>query len=81
MEFVEISWAVTLAVRQVSFNAVLPTHAPIMLNRRDVESVPHFGARIGQDKPIDAHAWLATAGVEITGYPVANIFIEIACFV
>jgi hypothetical protein len=41
----------------------------------------HFGARIGQDKPIDAHAWLDAAGVEVTGYPVANTFAEIACFV
>jgi hypothetical protein len=39
------------------------------------------GIRLGQDKPIDAHAWLDAAGVEVTGYPVANTFAEIACFV
>jgi hypothetical protein len=55
--------------------------ARIMLKRRGVDSVLHFGARIGQDKPIDAHAWLDAAGVEVTGYPVANTFAEIACFV
>jgi hypothetical protein len=33
------------------------------------------------DKPLDAHAWLDAAGVEVTGYPVAENFAEIACFV
>jgi hypothetical protein len=56
-----------------------------------VDSVLDWGARIEQDKigqdttgsdtPIDAHAWLDAAGVEVTGYPVANTFAEIACFV
>jgi hypothetical protein len=85
----EVSWAVTRAARHVPFNAVcLPQAmaARIMLKRRGVDSVLHFGARIGQDKigsdkPIDAHAWLDAAGVEVTGYPVANKFAEIACFV
>ncbi|MEJ2378124.1 MAG: hypothetical protein P8Y53_11890 [Pseudolabrys sp.] len=41
----------------------------------------HFGAARGQDKPIDANAWLDAAGIEVTGYPVAKQFAEIACFV
>jgi hypothetical protein len=80
----EIGWAVTRAARHVPFKAVcLPQAmaARIMLKRRGVDSVLHFGARIGPDKPIDAHAWLDAAGVEVTGYPVANSFAEIACFV
>ena len=85
----EVSWAVTRAARHVPFNAVcLPQAmaARIMLKRRGVGSVLHFGARIRKDKiepdkPIDAHAWLDAAGVEVTGYPVANAFAEIACFV
>jgi hypothetical protein len=80
----EVGWAVTRAARHVPFSAVcLPQAmaARIMLKRRGVDSVLHFGARIGQDKPIDAHAWLDAAGVEVTGYPVANTFAEIACFV
>jgi hypothetical protein len=80
----EVGWAVTRAARHVPFKAVcLPQAmaARIMLKRRGVESVLHFGARIGPDKPIDAHAWLDAAGVEVTGYPVANTFAEIACFV
>jgi hypothetical protein len=32
-------------------------------------------------KPLDAHAWLDAAGVEVPGYPVAENFAEIACFV
>jgi hypothetical protein len=53
----------------------------VMLKRRGVASVMHFGAAKGEMKPLDAHAWLDAAGVEVTGYPVAKNFAEIACFV
>lgn len=55
--------------------------ARVMLKRRGVASVMHFGAAKGETKPLDAHAWLDAAGVEVTGYPVAKGFSEIACFV
>lgn len=80
----EIGWAVTRSARYLPFKAVcLPQAmaARIMLKRRGVESVMHFGAARGEEKPIDAHAWLDAAGVEVTGYPVAAGFSEIACFV
>jgi hypothetical protein len=80
----EIGWAVTRAARYVPFKAVcLPQAmaAQVMLKRRGVKSVMHFGAAKGTDKPLDAHAWLDAAGVEVTGYPVAEGFAEIACFV
>jgi len=80
----DIGWAVTRSARYVPFKAVcLPQAmaARVMLTRRGVASVMHFGAARGQDKPIDAHAWLDAAGVEVTGYPVAENFAEIACFV
>ena len=80
----EIGWAVTRAARYVPFRAVcLPQAmaARLMLKRRGVQSVMHFGAAKGADKPLDAHAWLDAAGVEVTGYPVAENFAEIACFV
>ncbi len=80
----EIGWAVTRAARHVPFKAVcLPQAmaARVMLKRRGVASVMHFGAARGQEKPLDAHAWLDAAGVEVTGYPVAKNFAEIACFV
>jgi len=80
----EISWAVTRAARYVPFKAVcLPQAmaARVMLKRRGVKSVMHFGAAKGALKPLDAHAWLDAAGVEVTGYPVAENFAEIACFV
>jgi hypothetical protein len=41
----------------------------------------HFGAAKGSDKPLDTHAWLDAAGVEVTGYPAAAAFAEIGCFV
>jgi hypothetical protein len=80
----DIGWAVTRAARYVPFKAVcLPQAmaARAMLKRRGVQSVMHFGAAKGSDKPLDAHAWLDAAGVEVTGYPVAENFAEIACFV
>jgi hypothetical protein len=80
----DIGWAVTRAARYVPFKAVcLPQAmaARVMLKRRGVKSVMHFGAAKGTEKPLDAHAWLDAAGVEVTGYPVAENFAEIACFV
>jgi len=55
--------------------------ARIMLRRRGIASVMHFGAAKGKENPLDAHAWLDAAGVEVTGYPVAPGFAEIGCFV
>ena len=80
----EIGWATVCAARHVPFKAVcLPQAmaARIMLSRRGVASVLHFGAAKGRGKPLDAHAWLDAAGVEVTGYPVAGQFAEIACFI
>lgn len=80
----EIGWAVTRAARHLPFRAVcLPQAmaARVMLKRRGVRSVMHFGAAKGMERPLDAHAWLDAAGVEVTGYPVAAQFSEIACFV
>ena len=81
-----IGWAVTRAARHVPFRAVcLPQAiaAKAMLSRRGVKSVMHFGAAKGtsQEKPLETHAWLDAAGVEVTGYPVAQQFTEIGCFV
>src|SRR5689334_22502005 len=75
----EIGWAVTRAAHYVPFRAVcLPQAmaARVMLKRRGVGSVMHFGAAKGAKKPLDTHAWLDAAGVEVTGYPVAAQFAE-----
>jgi hypothetical protein len=80
----EISWAVTRGAAHAPFRAVcLPQAmaARVMLKRRGVPSVMHFGAMRGKEQPIDAHAWLDAAGVKVTGYPVGREFAEIACFV
>jgi hypothetical protein len=79
----EIGWAVTRAARHAPLRAVcLPQAiaARVMLKRRGVASVMHFGAA-KQAERLDTHAWLEAAGVEVTGYPVAAQFAEIACFV
>ncbi|HUC62896.1 MAG TPA: lasso peptide biosynthesis B2 protein [Alphaproteobacteria bacterium] len=80
----DVGWAVTRSARWVPFKAVcLPQAmaAQFMLRRRGIASVMRFGARRGTEKPLDAHAWLDAAGVELTGYPVAPDIAEIACFV
>jgi hypothetical protein len=79
----EIGWAVTTAARHVPFQAVcLPQAmaARMMLKRRGVPSVIHFGAAKGADA-LDTHAWLDAAGIEVTGFPVGGQFAEVACFV
>lgn len=80
----QIGWAVTRAARHVPFEAVclpqaMAAHA--MLRRRGIASAMHFGARRNDEKPIDAHAWLDAAGVQVTGYPLNPGMIEIGCFV
>jgi Transglutaminase-like superfamily len=80
----EVSWAVTRVARYVPFRAVCLPQAMAahnMLRRRGVASIMHFGAAKGQTKPLDAHAWLDAAGVEVTGYPVEERLTEIACWV
>lgn len=80
----DVGWAVTRAARHVPFEAVclpqaMAAHA--MLRRRGIDSVMHLGARRSDEKPIDAHAWLDAAGVEVTGYPLSEGMTEIGAFV
>jgi hypothetical protein len=80
----EIGWAVTRAARHVPFKAVcLPQAmaARVMLKRRGVTSVMHFGAGTNKGSGLDAHAWLDAAGVEVTGYPVDPGYPEIGCVI
>jgi Transglutaminase-like superfamily len=80
----DVGWAVTCAARYVPFKAVCLPQAMVahrMLRRRGVPSVIHFGAAKGEIKALDIHAWLDAAGVEVTGYPIAERLAEIACFV
>jgi hypothetical protein len=77
----EVSWAVTRGAAHAPFKAVcLPQAmaARIMLKRR---SVMRFGAAASPARPFATHAWLDAAGVEVTGYPAARGFAEIACFI
>lgn len=80
----DVGWAVTRAARHAPFAAVcLPQAmaARVMLKRRGVASILHFGAAKTKDQTLDTHAWLDAAGVEVTGYPAARHFTEIACYV
>jgi hypothetical protein len=80
----EIGWAIRatapfMPFRSVCLQQAMAGHA--MLRRRGVRSVMHLGAGKGATRAIDAHAWLETGGVKITGYPVPATFTELGCFV
>ena len=78
-----IGCAVRSAARHLPFETrclAQAIAARVMLKRRGVASVLHFGVAKGATKAFDAHAWLDAAGVEVAGYPVTS-FSEIACFV
>ncbi|WP_404370408.1 lasso peptide biosynthesis B2 protein [Sphingomonas sp. MMS24-J45] len=78
----KVGWAVTVAARNVPFKAVCLPQAMTahqMLQKRGIFSVIHFGTAPGADLSLDAHAWLDAGEVQVTGYPVAPEFTEIAC--
>ena len=54
-----------------------------MLDRRGIASRLHFGAPLipepGQPA-LQTHAWLSSAGVPVTGYPVARACVEVGYF-
>ena len=56
-------------------NGLNPSYARLLLRGGTTCSI------VEPEKPRDAHAWLDTASVEVTAYPVAENFAEIACFV
>ncbi len=79
----DIGWAVTRAARYVPFRAVcLPQAiaAQVMLSRRGVASVMHFGVLKKPGEALAAHAWLSAAGIEVTGYPLEPGYVEMARF-
>jgi hypothetical protein len=81
-----IGEAVKRASKNVPYKAVCiqqAVAAKIMLARRGIPSVMHFGVGRTEDEQeqIRAHAWLATANVEVTGYPLDEGLTEIAYFV
>jgi hypothetical protein len=80
----KVGWSVTRAARYVPFRAVcLPQAiaAKMMLRRRQVPSVLHFGVAIIAGGPLKAHAWLDAADVQVTGFPIGPEFKETARFV
>ena len=82
----QIGEAVRRASKNVPYKAVCiqqAVAAKIMLARRGIPSVMHFGVgrTEDEDEKMRAHAWLATANVEVTGYPLDEGFTEIAYFV
>jgi hypothetical protein len=80
----EIGWAVDRAARAVPFRAVCLPRALAawqMLHLRRVPSRLHFGAsKTPGNAAMATHAWLDASGIEVTGYPEANQFVELGYF-
>ena len=80
-----IGEAVRRASKNVPYKAVCiqqAVAARIMLGRRGIPSVMHFGVgRSPELEQMKAHAWLVTANVEVTGFPLDDNLTEIAYFV
>jgi hypothetical protein len=78
----DIGWAVTRIARHFPASAMCLAQAlaaRAMLERRGIASVMRVGVARSQAKPLEAHAWLEAAGVEVTGYPVPPHLREIGC--
>lgn len=53
--------------------------ARLMLRRRDIPTVLHFGVcRPNGEERLEAHAWLEADAINVTGGSIADSFIEIA---
>ena len=82
-----ISQAVRRAAKNIPVHAVCIQQAiaaKMMLERRGIHCVMHFGVARGLPDSGDAlraHAWLRTANVEVTGFPLDDDLREIAYFV
>lgn len=82
-----ISEAVKRAAKNIPLHAVCIQQAiaaKMMLQRRGIPCVMHFGVARGLPDSGDAlraHAWLQTANVEVTGFPLDDDLREIAYFV
>jgi hypothetical protein len=82
----KVGWAVTRMARHAPFRAVCLQQAiaaKMMLRRRGVASAMHLGVASPEalGAPLQAHAWLDVGCTPVTGYPIAEGFVEIARFV
>lgn len=77
-----VGWAVRLMADALPFRAVCLQQgvaAKLMLRRRGIPSVLHFGVA-ADSSGLNPHAWLDTAGARVTGYPVGDRLTELACW-
>lgn len=82
-----VSEAVKRAAKNIPVHAVCIQQAiaaKLMLRRRRIRSIMHFGVARGIPESgagMRAHAWLQTASVEVTGFPLDDDLKEIAYFI
>jgi len=77
-----VGWAVHTAARPLGATCLRQAMAArAMLKRRGVGSLLHFGVCRDDHDRLQAHAWLDVGGVPVTGYPLADDWSELGCFV
>ena len=82
-EAARIRWAVNAWGRRVPWRAVcfqrgLAAH--LMLRRRGLPSLLHYGAAPGGEDGLSAHVWVTLEGVDVTGGAEAPNFVRLATF-
>ena len=78
-----LTWAVQACRNRVPWKAVCFQSAlclQIMLRRRGVRSVLHYGIANAQEEPLRAHVWLSVDGITLLGGHEAPRFTCVATF-
>ena len=79
----DVSWAIERAAPVLPFNVVCLPRALAawqMLRHRSVPARLHFGIVRSNPNLKQAHAWLDSCGIEVSGYPEAFDCVEIGFF-
>jgi hypothetical protein len=72
------AWADRVPWRAVCFQRGLAFH--LMLRRRGIESILHYGVASDQEKGLHAHVWIDVAGRTVMGGEVADRYARVASF-
>jgi hypothetical protein len=78
-----IRWAILTTARQVPWRASCFEQslvAQLMLRRRGIPSVLHYGAAPGGQTGLSAHAWVRDGDVDVIGGDIAHRFVLLATF-
>lgn len=78
-----IAGSIASGARHLPFDAsclVRAAAAHALLRRRGIAHNLHLGAAQGQQDSAETHAWLDAGAMRVTGYPLPEGMVELACF-